>query len=134
MSSLTKANLIVLGLLVLHTVDHAVAQETRTLPGSSSLVGAAGFAITAASSWLAIQRSPIAAEVSAAVGALTVVGVVGVHILPSWWGWVSDPYWDFDATFINWLSLIALLGSALYLTAIGLRYQRYRHVKPYYRH
>ena len=122
------------GLLFLHTVDHAVGQDTRALPGSSSLVGAAGFAITAGSAWLALQRSPIAPEVSAAVGALTVAGVLAIHVFPSWWGWVSDPYWDFDASFLTWLSLIALLASALYLTAIGLRYQRYRHVKPYYRH
>lgn len=134
LSSLTKANLLVLGLLVLHTVDHAVAQESRALPGSSSLVGVTGFAITAVSSWLAIQRSPIAPEASTVVGFLTVAGVVGVHILPSWWTWVSDPYWDFSATFVNWLSLIALVGSAVYLTAVGLRYQRLRHVKPYYRH
>jgi len=133
-SSLSKANLIVFGLLFLHTVDHAVGQDTRALPGSSSLVGAAGFAITAGSAWLALQRSPIAPEVSAAVGALTVAGVLAIHVLPSWWGWVSDPYWDFDANFLSWLSLIALLTSAIYLTAIGLRYQRYRHVKPYYRH
>ena len=134
LSSLTKANLLVLSLLVVHTVDHAVAQESRTLPGSSSLVAVAGFAIIAASSWLAIQRSSIAPETSVVVGSLTVAGVVGIHVLPSWWPWVADPYWDFSATFVNWLSLIALVGSAVYLTAIGLRYQRYRHVKPYYRH
>jgi hypothetical protein len=129
-SSLAKANLIVLGLLVLHTVDHAVGQDTRALPGSSSLVGAAGFAITAGSAWLAIQRTPIAPEVSTVVGVLTAAGVLAIHILPFWWGWVSDPYWDFDASFVSWLSLIALLASALYLTAIGLRDQRYRRVRP----
>ena len=134
MSSPSKANLIVLSLLVVHTVDHAAGQEARALPGSSSLVGVAGFAIIAGSAWLALNRSSIAPEVSAAVGALTVAGIVAIHILPSWWGWVSDPYWDFDAGFLNWLSLIALLASALYLTAIGLRYQRYRHVRPHYRY
>lgn len=134
MSTLTKANLLVLGLLVLHTIDHAAGQPTRELPGSSSIVGAIGLAITAASSWLALQRSPLAPEVSAAVGGLTTFGIVAVHLLPSWWTWVSDPYWDFDASFASWLSLIALLASALFLAATGLRYQRYRHVKPYYRH
>jgi len=129
-SSLIKANLIVLGLLVLHTVDHAVGQEARALPGSSSLVGAAGFAITAGSAWLAIRRSPIAPQVSTIVGALTAAGVLAIHILPSWWGWVSDPYWDFDTSFISWLSLIALLASALYLTAVGLRDQRLGHATP----
>ena len=134
LSTLTKANLIVLALLVLHTVDHAVVQDARVLPGSSSLVGAFGFAITAGSTWLALQRSPLAPAVSAAVGALTFVGIVVVHLLPSWWTWVSDPYWDFEAGFVSWLSLVALLASSVYLTAVGLRYQRYRHVKPYYRY
>ena len=132
MSNLARANLLVLGLLVLHTVDHAAWQETRDLPGSSSFVGAAGFALTATSSFLALQRSPTAPEVSVAVGTLTLIGVAAIHLLPNWWGWVSDPYWDFDATFVNWLSVIALLGSAAYLIAIGLRYQRYGHVRPYY--
>jgi hypothetical protein len=134
LSTLTKANLLLLGLLVFHTIDHAVGQPTRDLPGSSSLVGALGFALVAGSAWLSLQRSPLAPEVSAAVGALVSVGIVVVHLLPSWWGWVSDPYWDFDASFISWLSVIALLASSIYLTALGLRYQRYRHVKPYYRH
>jgi hypothetical protein len=134
LSNLTKANLLVLGLLVLHTIDHAAIQDARVLPGSSSLVGAIGFALTAGSTWLALQRSPLAPEVSAAVGALTSVGIIVIHLLPSWWTWVSDPYWDINAGFISWLSLIALLASSLYLTALGLRYQRDRHVKPYYRH
>jgi len=134
LSNLTKANLLVLGLLVFHTIDHAAGQPTRDLPGSSSLVGAIGFALTAVSAWLALQRSPLAPEVSAAVGALISVGVIAVHLLPSWWTWVSDPYWDFDASFLNWLSVIALLASSVYLTALGLSYQRYRHVKPYYRY
>jgi hypothetical protein len=134
LSSLTKANLILLGLLVFHTIDHAVAQPARDLPGSSSLVGALGFALVAGSCWLALQRSSLAPEVSAIVGALTAVGVVAIHLLPSWWPWVSDPYWDFEASFVNWLSVIALVASSVYLTAVGLRYQRYRHVKPYYRY
>jgi uncharacterized membrane protein YadS len=134
LSALTKANLLLLALLVFHTIDHAVGQPSRELPGSSSLVGAVGFALTGVSAWLALQRSPLAPAVSAAVGAVTAVGIVAIHMLPSWWTWVSDPYWDFDASFINWLSVIALFASSLYLTALGLRYQRYRHVKPYYRH
>lgn len=34
LSTLTKATLLVLGLLMLHTVDHAVGQPSRDLPGS----------------------------------------------------------------------------------------------------
>jgi hypothetical protein len=38
LSTLTKGNLVVLALLVLHSVDHAVVQDARVLPWSSSLV------------------------------------------------------------------------------------------------
>ena len=134
LSSLTRANLLVLALLVLHTVDHAVGQPARELPGSSSLVGAIGFAIVAGSTWLALQRSPLAPRVSALVGAVTAGGIIAVHLLPSWWTWVSDPYWDFDASFLSWLSLIALLASSLYLAALGMRQQRLGNVKPQLRH
>lgn len=134
LSALTKANLLVLALLVLHTVDHAASQPARDLPGSSGLVGVVGFAMIAGSAWLALQHSPVAPEVAAAAGALIAFGIVAVHLLPSWWTWVSDPYWDFEAGFTSWLSLLTLFASAVYLTAVGLRYQRFRHVKPYYRH
>ena len=134
LSSLTRANLLVLALLVLHTVDHAVGQPARELPGSSSLVGAIGFAIVAGSTWLALQRSPLAPRVSAVVGAITAGGIIAVHLLPSWWTWVSDPYWDFDASFLSWLSLIALLASSLYLAALGMRQQRLGNLKPQLRH
>ena len=131
---LAKANLLVLGLLVLHTVDHAVGQPSRELPGSSDLVGVIGFALVAGSAWLALQRSPLAPEASAVVGALTTLGVVAIHLVPSWWGWVSDPYWDFDPSFLSWLSLIALLASSLYLTALGVRDLRPRRAEPGLRH
>lgn len=134
LSNLTKANLLVLGLLVVHTIDHGAGQPARDLPGSANLAGAVGFALIAGSTWLALQRSPLAPEVSAVVGLLTATGIVVIHLMPSWWTWVSDPYWDFDASFASWLSLIALLAAAVYLAALGMRYQRYRHVKPYYRH
>ena len=124
-----------LGLLVLHTVDHAVGQPARELPGSSSIVGAIGFTIVAVSALLSLRRSSLAPDAAALTGVLTATGLVAVHLLPSWWTWVSDPYWDFDMGFVSWLSLIALLVSSVYLTAVGLRdQQRLRHVKPYPHH
>lgn len=113
------ANLAVLALLVLHTVDHAIDQPARGLPGSSSLVGIAGFIIVSGSCLLALRRSPHAPLVSALVGAATAVGVIAVHLLPSWWDWVSDPFWAFDPGAVSWLSLLALLAAALYLAAAG---------------
>lgn len=134
LSTLSQANLILFAVLLLHTIDHGAGQAGRDLPGSTNLVGAGGFAFTAASAYLALRRSPLSPEVSATVGVLTSVGVVAIHLMPNWWTWVSDPYWDFNAGFLSWLSVFAVLAAAMYLTYVGLRYQRYRHVKPYYRH
>lgn len=125
MPSLRKANLAVLALLAIHTLDHAVNQEPRVLPGSSSLVGVLEFAIAFASTWAAFQRSHIAPGLSTAVGALTTAGVFAVHLMPSWWNWISDPYWDFDPGAVSWLSLLALLGAAVHLTFAGFKRFRY---------
>lgn len=133
MSPLSKANLAVLALLVIHTLDHGLNQPTRTLPGSTDIVGAAGFALLAAACVLALQRSPAAPAFTAGAGALTAFGVVVVHLLPNWWSWVSDPYWDFNANLLSWLSLIVLLGGSVYMCTSGLRYMRRRDVRPIYR-
>lgn len=133
MSSLSKANLLVLGLLIVHTLDHGLHQASRTQPGSAALVGAASFALLAASCLVALQRSPAAPVFSAFAGGLTAFGLVVVHLLPNWWGWVSDPYWDIGANLLSWLSLILLLAAATYLCALGLRYRRNRHMTPIYR-
>ncbi len=125
MPSLRSANLALLALLVIHTLDHAVAQDPRELPGSSSLVGALGFAITGASAFLAVQRSWLAPAVSLAVGVMTTVGVFAIHLMPSWSSWISDSYWDFDASAGSWVSLLALLAAALYLTYAGYRHVRH---------
>jgi hypothetical protein len=97
-------------------------------------VGAIGFVMVAGSAWLAIHRSPHAPQVSAAVGLLTAAGIVAIHLLPSWWAWVSDPYWDFDVSFASWVSLIALLASSLLLAALGLRSERSGRARPSFNH
>src|SRR4051812_45825372 len=97
MSRLAKLNLLVFALLVTHVLDHALNQPARDTPATASVVGVAGFAILAASTVLAIRRSPIAPAASAFAGFATAFGFVAVHVLPSWSEPISDPYWDFAA-------------------------------------
>lgn len=121
MSSLARANLLLLALLIAHTLDHGLSQPDRVQPGSAELVGIAGFVLVAASSVLALRRSPVAARAAVAVGGTTLLGLVAIHLLPAWSGYVSDPYWDFDADWLSWLSLAALVGGAVWLALTGLR-------------
>jgi cyanate permease len=120
-SALAKANLALFVLLALHTLDHAFNQPARDQPGSAALVGIAGFAIVAISMTLAVNRSPRARQASLAAGSVTVIGVFAIHLVPQWAGWVSDPYWDFDANALSWLSLTALLAAAIYVVAVAGR-------------
>ena len=124
MSPLAKAGLLLFALLALHTLDHGVNQPAREQPGSAELVGLAGFAIVATSAVLALWRSPLAPAAALAAGSLTVLGVLAVHVAPEWADWVSDPYWDFDANALSWLSLAGLLAAAVWLTIVAARAER----------
>ena len=119
MSRLARANLILFALLVAHTLDHALNQPSRNLPASASFIGITGFLLAAASTTLAVRRSPLAPSASLFAGSITALGVVAVHLLPSWWGFVSDPFWDFHANALSWLILLALLGASLVVAALG---------------
>ena len=65
---LARAELLLFGLLILHTVDHAVNQPARELPAGSGLVGIAGFVLVAVAIVLALGRSRLAAPVGLARG------------------------------------------------------------------
>lgn len=120
MSPLARANLLLLALLTAHTLDHGLNQPDRTQPGSAEFVGIAGLVIVAASCVLALRRSPLAPPISAAVGAATAFGVLAIHLVPQWSGFISDPYWDFSADALSWLSLLALLSGASWLAWVGV--------------
>jgi hypothetical protein len=118
-SRLARANLILFALLIAHTIDHAVNQPSRTLPASADFIGIAGFILVAASATLALRRSPLAPQASFFAGSLTALGVVAIHLLPDWWGFVSDPFWDLHANALSWLILLGLLAAALAVAAAG---------------
>ncbi len=119
MTRLAKLNLLVLVLLVGHVVDHSVNQPARDLPATGGVIGIAGFVLLAASAIVALRRSPATATVSVFAGAVTAIGFVAVHVLPSWSDAVSDPYWDFSANALSWFLLLAPLAAALALTVFA---------------
>jgi hypothetical protein len=118
-TSLARLNLLLFALLIAHTVDHAVNQPARDLPATGTLVGVAGFALVAASSVVALRRSPAAPVASVVAGGLTALGIVAIHLAPAWWDAVSDPYWDFSANAVSWLLALAPLVCGVALAAAG---------------
>jgi len=121
MSRLARINLLLLALLVAHTVDHGVNQPARDLPASGTVIAVIGFFLLAASSVLALRRSPLAPAAAIVAGLGTALGLVAVHLLPGWWGLVSDPYWDFGANAVTWALALAPLLVGLWLAAAGAR-------------
>lgn len=121
MTVLWKANLLLFGLLIAHTLDHALNQPARELPATASVAGVGGFVILAASCVAAIRRSPQAPAAAVVAGATTALGVVAIHLLPAWSEPISDPYWDFTANALSWALVVAPLLAALALVGLGLR-------------
>ena len=121
MSTLAKANLALFALLALHTVDHAANQPSRELPDTASVIGIAGFAIVALSTVLALRRAASAPAASLFAGLVTAGGFVAVHLVPTWSGAISDPYWDFEPNALSWALMRAPLAAALVLAAIAAR-------------
>lgn len=127
MTALARINLVLFLLLIAHTVDHAVNQPARDLPATGSIVALLGFSIVAVSTVLAVRRSPLAPAAAVAAGLGTAVGLVAIHLAPTWSSEISDPYWDFAANFGSWLLLIAPLAASLWLAARGARELRLAH-------
>ena len=126
MTSLARLNLLLFSLLVAHILDHELNQPVRELPVSGTAVGVAGFALVAASAVLAVRRSRHAPTAAVVAGGATALGVVFVHLLPGWWGFVSDPYWDFSADALTWALALAPLVAGAALAVAGARELRGR--------
>lgn len=114
---LARAELLLFGLLILHTVDHAVNQPARELPAGSGLVGIAGFALVAVAIVFALGGGRLAASVGLLAGAGTVLGFAIVH-LPGV-GPLADPYMDFEANAVSWILALAPIAAAGWVAAIA---------------
>lgn len=119
MTTLAKANLVLFVLLIAHTVDHAVNQPARDLPATGSIVAVVGFTIVAAATVLAVMRRPQAPIAAVVAGLVTTLGFIAIHLAPSWYFAISDPYWDFEANAISWALFVAALVAGLVLAALG---------------
>lgn len=124
MTKLARLNLLVFALLGAHTLDHAINQPQRNLPATGGVIALIGFLMVATSAMLAIRRHPLAAAASAFAGAATAGGFIAIHVLPTWSGAVSDPYWDFNANAISWFFLAAPLLASIALAIEGARATR----------
>ena len=117
-SPLLRAELILFGLLILHTLDHAVNQPARELPAGSGLVGLAGFAIVAVAIVFALAAGRLATPIGLLAGAGTVIGFAVVHIPGS--GPLADPYFDFDANALTWILALAPIAAAAWVATITI--------------
>lgn len=114
-SRLAKSELFLFALLGLHTVDHAVNQPSRELPGGSGVVGLVGFAIVAVAIVFALRRGRLAAPVGLGAGLGTLAGFAIVH-LPGV-GRLADPYLDFSPNAVSWLLLAAPIVASVVVAA-----------------
>jgi len=118
-SQLARAEILLFGLLILHTVDHAVNQPARELPAGSGLVGIAGFVLVAVAILFALRGGRLAAPVGLLAGAGTVFGFAIVH-LPGV-GPLADPYMDFDANALSWILALLPIAVATWVAVIAAR-------------
>jgi hypothetical protein len=121
MTRLAKANLLVFALLIAHLLDHGFNQPSRDLPATGSAVAVIGFAIIAASTVLAVRRSPLAPQAAVIAGLGSALGFAAIHLVPEWSESISDPYWDFSANILSWVLVIAPIIASLALAVLGLR-------------
>ncbi len=121
---LVPANLLLVGLLAVHTLDHALRQEA-TVPAAGQALGLFGLLAALGSLWLAVRAGRPAPLVTAIAGIGTAAGFVAVHLLPDW-GPFSQPYETLGVDTVSWLGmLLPMLGAAL-VGGIGLRLARAR--------
>jgi uncharacterized membrane protein len=119
---LVPANLLLVGLLVIHALDHSLRQDA-SVPAAGQTLGIVGFVAALGSLGLAAAASRRAPIATAVVGFSTAVGFVAVHVLPNW-GPFSQPYENLGVDAVSWIGmLIPLLGAAL-VGGIGLRAAR----------
>ncbi len=112
------ANALLLGLLVIHALDHALRQEA-TVPAGTSAVGAAGFLAVLGVLGLAVIGHPLAPAATAFVGFATAAGFLGVHVIPDW-GPFSQPYQDIPVDDLSWVGMIVPAVSGLVVGGVGL--------------
>ena len=125
MLPLVRANLLLVALLGLHTLDHAFWQPARDLGVELTTSGLAGSVAALAVLALALGHHPLAAPAAVAVGFGTAIGFLAAHALPRWSAW-SDPYPEAGVNALSWVLMLAPAAVALCLGVLGWRLLRTR--------
>lgn len=119
MRRLLLANVALLVLLLGHVADHVLRQpDAAQLPFPENSPGILGVAIVVASLALVAARHRAAVPVAAAVGVLTALGFVAIHLLPEW-GPFSDPYPGRELDAGSWVQMLTTLTGGLLLAAVA---------------
>jgi mannose/fructose/N-acetylgalactosamine-specific phosphotransferase system component IIC len=131
MRRLLLANAALLVLLLGHVADHVLRQpDAAQLPFPENSPGILGVAIVVASLVLVAVRHRLAVPVAIAVGTVTALGFVAIHLLPAW-GPFSDPYPSRDLDAGSWLQMLTTLTGGLLLAGVAVsEARRSRPVRP----
>lgn len=116
---LIAANLMLVALLIVHTLDHVLRQEAA-VPAEAAVAGTVGLGAALAALGLSLAGSRPAAPVTALVGLATAAGFVAVHVLPDWSAF-SQPYADIPVDALSWAGMIVTALAAAGVGAVGWR-------------
>ena len=117
-AELVAANLLLLALLVVHTLDHTWRQ-TAEVPAEAALAGAVGFVAAGLALLLALVGNRWAAAATGFVGLATAAGFVAIHVFPEW-SVFSQPYSDIDVDGLSWTAMLVPALAAAGVGALGL--------------
>ena len=116
---LIAANLLLVALLIVHTLDHLLRQEAQ-VPSGTATAGTAGFVAALLVLGLALAGHRLAPAATALVGLATAAGFVAIHVFPDWSA-ISQPYSDIDVDGLSWVAMIVPAVAAAGVGAIGVQ-------------
>lgn len=114
-----------LGLLIVHALDHSLRQSAP-VPTEASTLGTIGFVVTGAALVLALLGSRWAWPATVLIAFGTFAGFVAVHLVPDW-GPFSQPYEDIPVDALSW---IAMLVPAVVAFGVGVWAARASSARP----
>jgi len=117
-SELAAANLLLIALLVVHTLDHTFRQAAQ-VPAEAALAGSVGFVAAVGALLLALMGNRWAAALTGLVGLATAAGFVAIHVFPEW-SVFSQPYSDIDVDALSWTAMLVPALAAAGVGALGL--------------
>ncbi len=108
-----------LGLMVIHALDHTLRQSAP-VPTEASTLGTLGIVVTGAALVLAVFGSRWAWPLTTLVAFGTFAGFLLVHVAPDW-GPFSQPYSDIPVDALSWVAMLVPAAVALGVGVFTLR-------------